>query len=99
MWLVKNEYIKLNISQMTTLIAIRPILWLEASLNSMGEVYDETFSPVVKIETIRVIISIVVTLELTLHQLDVNNIFLHELRNENMYIEQPSDYVTNDPSK
>jgi hypothetical protein len=39
--------------------------------------YDDTFSPVVKISTIQIILSIVVSRGWSLCQLDVQNTFLH----------------------
>lgn len=39
--------------------------------------YEEVFSLVVKLVTVRLFIGIVVTLGWHLHQLDVNNDFLH----------------------
>ena len=39
--------------------------------------YLETFSPVAKLNTVRVLLSIVVNLDWPLHQLDVKNAFLN----------------------
>jgi hypothetical protein len=39
--------------------------------------YEETYSPVAKMTTVRVIIAMAVVKGLSLHQMDVNNDFLH----------------------
>lgn len=39
--------------------------------------YAETFAPVAKINTVRILLSLAVNLDWPLHQFDVNNTFLH----------------------
>lgn len=58
---------------------------------------EETFNPVIKPPTIRMILSLVVQFYWPLRQLDVSNAFLHGLLREKVYMVQPSRYV--DPSK
>uniref|UniRef100_A0A2N9GYK4 Reverse transcriptase Ty1/copia-type domain-containing protein n=1 Tax=Fagus sylvatica TaxID=28930 RepID=A0A2N9GYK4_FAGSY len=55
--------------------------------------FDETFSPVIKPPTVRMIISLVVSLHWPLRQLDVSNAFLHGILKEEVYMSQPQGYT------
>nr|GEX80271.1 ribonuclease H-like domain-containing protein [Tanacetum cinerariifolium] len=61
--------------------------------------FDETFSHVVKIETVRCIISLAVQNGWTLYQMDVNNAFLYGDLNETMYIFLPLGYFPKDETR
>nr|GEV13183.1 ribonuclease H-like domain-containing protein [Tanacetum cinerariifolium] len=58
---------------------------------------DKTFSLVVKPATIRTVLSLAVSHDWHIHQLDVNNDFLHSYLSETVYMHQPPGFV--DPNK
>ena len=58
-----------------------------------GVDYSDTFSPVAKLTSIRLFISLAATHGWDLHQLDIKNVFLHRDLAEEVYMEQPLRFI------
>lgn len=57
-----------------------------------GEDYTETFSPVLKYKTLRILLHLVCALSLTLEMMDVKTAYLNAHLSETIYMEQPKGY-------
>lgn len=55
--------------------------------------FKETFAPVVKPQTIKVVLTIALGHGWTLHQMDVNNAFLQGKLSEDVYMQQPPGFI------
>eukprot|EP00253_Pinus_taeda_P003534 PITA_03534 len=55
--------------------------------------YTETFSPVAKMKSIRLVLSLAASFKSEVHQMDVKSAFLHGDLHEEIYMEQPIGFI------
>ena len=58
-----------------------------------GTDFDETFAPVVRMNTLRSLLAYAVKNKLLIHQMDIITAFLHGNLLEEVYMEQPPGYI------
>ena len=58
-----------------------------------GVDFDETFAPVARLESIRLLLGVACLLKFKLFQMDVKSAFLNGYLNEEVYMEQPKGFV------
>ncbi|GJT38212.1 retrovirus-related pol polyprotein from transposon TNT 1-94 [Tanacetum coccineum] len=55
--------------------------------------YDETYAPVARLESIRILLAIACANDFKLYQMDVKSAFLNDFINEEVYIAQPPGFI------
>ncbi|GJY16906.1 retrovirus-related pol polyprotein from transposon TNT 1-94 [Tanacetum coccineum] len=55
--------------------------------------YDETYAPVARLESIRILLAYACTLDFKLFQMDVKSAFLNGFINEEVYVAQPPGFI------
>ena len=57
-----------------------------------GVDFDESFAPVARLESLRILLSIACTMDFKLYQMNVKCAFLNEFLNEEVFVEQPKGF-------
>ena len=55
--------------------------------------FEETFTPVARLESIKLLLGVACLLKFRLYQMDVKSAFLNGYLNEEVYVEQPKGFV------
>ncbi|GKD92969.1 MAK10-like protein, partial [Tanacetum coccineum] len=90
MWFFKHKF-----HADGTLSGYKARLVANGSSQQLGFDFYKTFSQVVKPATIRTVLSLVVSLQWPIHQLDVKNAFLNGDLSKSVYMHRPSGFVEN----
>ncbi|GJV47041.1 ribonuclease H-like domain-containing protein [Tanacetum coccineum] len=90
MWLFKHKFHAYG-----TLSRYKACLVANGSSHQLGVDFDEMFSLVVKLATIHTVLSLAMSRQWPIHQLDVKNAFLNGDLSETVYMHQPPGFVDN----
>ena len=69
-------------------------LVVKGYIQTYGVNYEDTFAPVVKLNTVGILLSLATNLDWSLHQFDVKNAFIHGELTDEVYMDIPPGYNT-----
>nr|GEV53387.1 copia protein [Tanacetum cinerariifolium] len=81
-----NQFIANNIWELARLVA-------QGYNQQEGVDYDETYTPVARLESIGILLSYARALDFKLFQMDVKRVILNDLINEKVYVAQPLGFI------
>jgi len=86
-WIFKNKT-----DEHGTVVRNKAHLVAQGYTQIEGVDFDETFAPVARLESIRILLSIACHLDFKLYQMDVKSAFLNGVLQEEVYVEQPKGF-------
>ena len=86
LWLIVSGSTRLKLALMGPLSATKLVL-LQKVLHEYGIAYEETFAPVARISSVRVLLAVAVTNKWDIFQMDVKNAFLNGDLSEEIYMQ------------
>ncbi|CAH9088439.1 unnamed protein product [Cuscuta epithymum] len=89
---LKNRWVFKNKKDGEKIVKRKARLVVKGCNQKKGIDFDEIFSPVVKMTSIRTVLAVAASLDLELEQLDVKTAFLHGDLHEEIYMEQPEGF-------
>ena len=54
--------------------------------------FEETFAPIIRLESIRILLAIACSLRIKFYQIDVKSAFLNGILSEEVYVEKPKGF-------
>ena len=87
-WIFKNKF-----NEHGTIIRNKSRLIAQGYTQVEGVDFDETFAPVARLESIRILLAIASYLNFKLYQMDVKSAFLNGMLQEEVYVEQPKGFI------
>ncbi|CAL9011600.1 unnamed protein product [Prunus brigantina] len=90
---LKNKWVyRLKTEENNSKPRFKARLVVKGFSHKKGIDFEEIFSPVLKMSSIRVVLGLAASLNLEIEQLDVKTAFLHEDLEEEIYMEQPEGF-------
>ena len=83
-WIFRNK-----LDEHSVVVGNKARLVAQGYAQEEGIDYDETFTPIVRLEAIRILLAFTCYMDFKLYQIDVKSVFLNGIIKEEVYVEQP----------